>query len=120
MAFPLTKTNYAETLDGRYVKKSGDTMTGALTINSTLTVSGQTTTGSLKIGGGTITWDATTGGFHFSHGLYSDSWISAKGKNSDAGGGSAGLDEQQLQEYLTEHEYVTQDWGTRTTSRPMR
>lgn len=111
-SYALTKTNYAETLDGRYVKKSGDTMTGALTINSTLTVSGQTTTGSLKIGGGTITWDATTGGFHFSHGLYSDSWISAKGKNSDAGGGSAGLDEQQLQEYLTEHEYVTQDWVT--------
>ena len=45
-------------------------------------------------------------------GLYSDDWISAKGLNSDAGGGSAGLDEQQLQEYLTEHEYVTQDWVT--------
>ena len=30
----LTTTNYAATLDGRYVKKAGDTMTGALTIAS--------------------------------------------------------------------------------------
>ena len=30
----LTTANYAATLDGRYVKKSGDTMTGALTIAS--------------------------------------------------------------------------------------
>lgn len=30
----LTTTNYAATLDSKYVKKSGDTITGALTINS--------------------------------------------------------------------------------------
>lgn len=30
----LTTTNYAATLDSKYVKKAGDTMTGALTINS--------------------------------------------------------------------------------------
>ena len=69
-------------------------------------------TSSIKIGGGTITWDSATGGFHFSHGLYSDSWISAKGKNSDAGSVEVGLSEQQLQEYLTEHRYATQDWVT--------
>ena len=31
---PLTSSNYIGTLDGRYVKKSGDTMTGKLTINT--------------------------------------------------------------------------------------
>ena len=46
--------------------------------------------GSLKIGGGTITWDSATGAFHFSHGLYSDSFISGKGLNSDAGSTAGG------------------------------
>lgn len=31
---PLTSSNYTGTLDGRYVKKSGDTMTGSLSISS--------------------------------------------------------------------------------------
>ena len=39
----LTDKNYTSTLDSRYVNISGDTMTGALTINSTLTVSGAST-----------------------------------------------------------------------------
>ena len=45
---------------------------------------------SIRIGNGTITWDASTGAFHFSHGVYSDSFMSAKGKNADAGGTVAG------------------------------
>ena len=40
---PLTSSNYSGTLDSRYVKKSGDTMTGALTVPS-LAVSGSTAT----------------------------------------------------------------------------
>ena len=44
----------------------------------------------IRIGNGTITWDSTKGCFHFSHGLYSDSFISAMGLNdSGSGGGSA-------------------------------
>lgn len=39
----LTDKNYTSTLDSRYVNISGDTMTGALTINSTLRVSGAST-----------------------------------------------------------------------------
>lgn len=42
-SFALTPSNYTSTLDSRYVKKSGDTMTGALTVPS-LAVSGSTAT----------------------------------------------------------------------------
>ena len=42
--------------------------------------------------------------------FYSDDWMSAKGSNPDAGSVSAGLDEKQLAEYLTEHGYATQSW----------
>ena len=65
-----------------YIKVS----TGDVYFGKALNVTGKTTTGSLQIGNGTITWDSATGAFHFSHGLYSDSWISAKGANSSAGG----------------------------------
>ena len=47
--------------------------------------------GSLKIGSGTISWDATNNCFHFSHGLYSDSFVSAKGANSGSGGTVSGV-----------------------------
>ena len=46
---------------------------------------------SIQIGSGTITWDSATGAFHFSHGVYSDSWISAKGANSGSGGTVSGV-----------------------------
>lgn len=43
--------------------------------------------------------------------LYTDSWMSAKGSNPDAGSTvSGGIDEEQLAEYLTEHGYATQTW----------
>lgn len=68
-----------------------DTPTYTLHVNgtgyfsNTLSVASQ-----IKIGNGTITWDNTKGCFHFSHGLYSDSFISAMGLNdSGSGGGSA-------------------------------
>lgn len=48
-------------------------------------------TTSIKIGSGTIYWDATNNCFHFSHGLYSDSFVSAKGANPDAGGTVSGV-----------------------------
>ena len=46
---------------------------------------------SIKIGSGTISWDSTNNCFHFSHGLYSDSFVSAKGANSSAGGTVSGV-----------------------------
>jgi hypothetical protein len=66
-----------------------DTPTHTLHVNgtgyfsNTLSVASQ-----IRIGNGTITWDSTKGCFHFSHGLYSDSFISAMGLN--AAGGSGG------------------------------
>lgn len=42
--------------------------------------------------------------------LYSNDWISALGQNSSSGGATAGLDEEQLAEYLTDHGYATQTW----------
>ena len=48
-------------------------------------------TTSVKIGNGTITWDSANNCFHFSHGLYSDSFVSAKGANSGSGGTVSGV-----------------------------
>lgn len=43
--------------------------------------------------------------------LYTDSWMSAKGSNPDAGSTvSGGIDEEELAEYLTTHGYATQSW----------
>lgn len=43
--------------------------------------------------------------------LYTDSWMSAKGSNPDAGStASGGIDEEELAEYLTTHGYATQTW----------
>ena len=69
------------------VSTAAQTFGGTKTFNAGLIVpAGQ----SLKIGNGTITWDSTKGCFHFSHGLYSDSFISAMGLNdSGSSGGSA-------------------------------
>lgn len=69
------------------VSTAAQTFGGTKTFNAGLIVpAGQ----SLKIGNGTITWDSTKACFHFSHGLYSDSFISAMGLNdSGSGGGSA-------------------------------
>ncbi|MDE7345355.1 MAG: hypothetical protein K2N48_01280 [Muribaculaceae bacterium] len=64
----------------------------------------------IKIGDGEIIWDAEKGGFKFTHGIYSEEWISARGANASAGGGSLGLDESQLADYLTDHGYATQTW----------
>lgn len=50
-------------------------------------------TTSIKIGSGTIYWDATNNCFHFSHGLYSDSFVSTKGANSGSGGTVSGVTE---------------------------
>lgn len=46
---------------------------------------------SVRIGSGTISWDSTNNCFHFSHGLYSDSFVSAKGANSGSGGTVGGV-----------------------------
>lgn len=78
---------YASASVVRLVSTAAQTFGGTKTFNAGLIVpAGQ----SLKIGNGTITWDSTKGCFHFSHGLYSDSFISAMGLNdSGSGGGSA-------------------------------
>lgn len=69
------------------VSTAAQTFGGTKTFNAGLIVPAEQ---SLKIGNGTITWDSTKGCFHFSHGLYSDSFISAMGLNdSGSGGGSA-------------------------------
>lgn len=51
----LTDSNYTSTLDSRYVLKSGDTMTGALKINSAL-YAGNTNTCRAVLGGGAYVW----------------------------------------------------------------
>lgn len=45
-------------------------------------------------------------------GFYSGQWVSAKGKNPSSGGASAGIDEEQLEEYLTANGYATQQWAS--------
>ena len=80
---------YATTSVPGLVSTGAQTFAGAKTFNAGLIVpSGQ----SIKIGGGTITWDSAKGCFHISHGLYSDSFISALGVSDSTGGGGSSLD----------------------------
>ncbi len=100
----LTDANYGSIADNRYVKKSGDTMTGALNLaNSTWNKAGDDayfgdndTAGSFAIKGingntnlkmvtkeatsyGTITWDGSS--FRFSHNIFAQEHIYAGGNN---------------------------------------
>ena len=45
------------------------------------------------------------------HGLWTDYFLSARGKN-EAGGGTGGLDIAMLEDYLTDNKYATQPWVT--------
>ena len=80
---------YATTSVPGLVSTGAQTFAGAKTFNSGLVVPAGK---SLKIGGGTITWDSAKGCFHISHGLYSDSFISALGVSDSTGGGGASYD----------------------------
>ena len=63
------------------------TASGMFKANGGITVPSSKT---IKLGSGTISWDSTNNCFHFSHGLYSDSFVSAKGVNDDSGSSSGG------------------------------
>ena len=85
----LHDKNYSTTLDTRYVTLSTEqTITALKTFNAGLVAA------SVKIGSCTITYDSTNGGLHFSTGIYSDSYISAKGLSAGSSGG--GMDEELL------------------------
>jgi len=65
-------------------------VTGATTLSSTLSVAGGitlTTTKKIYFGDTSHYIELTSTGFHFSHGIYSDSFVSALGANSSGGGG---------------------------------
>lgn len=49
------------------------------------------------------------------HGLWTDEFLSARGKN-EAGGGTGGLDIAMLEDYLTGNKYATQPWVTSALS----
>ena len=66
--------------------------------------SGQLTAQSFKLGSGTISWDSDNNCFRFSHGLYSDEFVSALGLSGTTGGG--GGDYNRLD-----------DWGDYDTSK---
>lgn len=72
--------------------QSGNVGIGTTSLSYKLNVAGDIySTTSFRLGSGTITWDATNNCFHFSHGLYSDSFVSAKGANSGSGGTVSGV-----------------------------
>lgn len=78
-------------------------VTGATTLSSTLSVaSGITLTTTKKIYFGDTNHyiELTSTGFHFSHGVYSDSFVSALGANS-SGGGGGGADLSEVWDSLT-------------------
>ena len=62
-------------------------------------IKGNATVGSLTIGKATITWDEDNGGLKIDQGLYSTSYLSAKGADTTSGGGGGGIDESQLADY---------------------
>lgn len=88
--YSATKLQTARKIWGRPFNGEAD-VSGALSNATTITASGQIQGGSFKLGNGTITWDSTNNCFHFSHGLYSDSFVSAKGANSGSGGTVSGV-----------------------------
>ncbi len=78
-------TPYAKTSDlSAYVKKTGDTMTGTLTLPDLTAIN------SIKIGQATLTYNASYGAIHIDKGLYSDSFISSKGQGSNGSASSSG------------------------------
>lgn len=73
-------------------------VTGATTLSSTLSVAGGitlTTTKKIYFGDTSHYLELNSTGFHFSHGVYSDSFVSALGANS-SGGGSGTFDEEAM------------------------
>ena len=62
--------------------------------------------GKITIGSGTIIFDAN--GFHFSHGIYSDGFMSALGLNSD-GSHSGGVTEEAVRRIVTQMMEGTED-----------
>lgn len=70
-----------------FVLKSGDAMSGLLTLNAGALISaGQ----KLTIGGCEITWDAAQGALRFSTSAYSEGEMAGKGAVSDSGSSSGG------------------------------
>ena len=69
------------------------------------------TDGTIKIGGGTITWDAGNNAFMFSHTVASQGdMVAFQNGNLSGGTGGGGLDIAALEDYLTTNGYATQDW----------
>lgn len=78
-------------------------VTGATTLSSTLSVAGGitlTTTKKIYFGDTSHYIELDSTGFHFSHGVYSDSFVSALGANS-SGGGGGGADLSEVWDSLT-------------------
>lgn len=89
-----TSKNAATTLNGTLSATGATTLGSTLSVANAITLSG-TTTAKKRIvfntdatnGDAYIEYDTTNGCFHFSKGLYSDSFVSALGVNSSGGGG---------------------------------
>ena len=72
---------------------------------------GLVTDGTIKIGGGTITWDAGNNAFMFSHTVASQGdMVAFQNGNLSGGTGGGGLDITALESYLTTNGYATQSW----------
>ena len=96
--YGLTTGEIVDKMEG-YLPLTGGTLTGPLTINSTLSVTGASTFGSAitlngdtaakkRIYFGTEYIELDQYGFHFSCGLYSDDFVSAGGIGQGGGSGS--------------------------------
>ena len=73
--------------EGRYVNVSGDTMTGRLTLPDAL-LSGKR----IYFGDTSHYIELDAEGFHFSHGVYSEGFVSALGMSDGGGGGGTAYD----------------------------
>ena len=69
------------------------------------------TGGVIKIGGGTISWDAGNNAFMFSHTVASQGdMVAFQNGNLSGGTGGGGMDITALEDYLTTNGYATQAW----------
>lgn len=82
------KSNSGSTL--LHVRNGGNVGIGTMTPSYNLDVNGTTRTTKLVIGNGSIEWDETNKGFKIVGGLYTESYLSAKGANTNGGSSSGG------------------------------
>lgn len=102
-----TSPSYKLHVGGTFYASGATTLASTLAVYGAVTV-GSTTSGSVKIGNATISWDNVYKCLKVDTGFYSDDFISAKGINSNGGSGGGGVSYNRLDSWS---DYTTSKSG---------